>query len=267
MTIKDLTGMRFGRLTVLRRAEDDGSGRPRWLCRCDCGELCVAAGRNLRSGNTKSCGCARKDGSRSRRDLTGMRFGRLTALCPVEGERHNRTAGAIWRCRCDCGQETEVSAACLLSGRTRSCGCLNREQMARMHEHMHYENDTCLEQLARAQTDRGTNKAGFRGLFWTRDGRYRVTINFRKKRYNLGYFRDYDEAVQARLDAEQTLHQGYIDARSAYRRRAEADPAWAEKNPFIYNVQRIDGAFYVTTNGTARSFDERRTRPDAAALR
>ena len=33
----DLTGKRFGRLTVISRAEKDKFGHPRWLCRCDCG--------------------------------------------------------------------------------------------------------------------------------------------------------------------------------------------------------------------------------------
>ena len=241
-SLDDLTGRQFGRLTVLRREENDRSGKTRWLCRCACGSTCVVLGQNLKHGSTCSCGCRKKDTVYLRRDLTGQRFGRLTALCPVKRDGRSTSSGTVWRCRCDCGQEADVPASCLVSGRTRSCGCLNREQMSRMHEHMHYDNGTCVERLVRAQKNGDHNKAGFRGLFLTKDGRYRVTISFQKARYNLGYYRDYAEAVRVRLDAEQTLHQGYIDA---HERAAAADPAWAKENPFVYEVHRADGQFII----------------------
>ena len=63
----DLTGQRFGRLTVLGR---DGTKKycfdttPTWRCRCDCGKECIVLGRNLRSGATRSCGCLRVEVSR-----------------------------------------------------------------------------------------------------------------------------------------------------------------------------------------------------------
>jgi hypothetical protein len=53
-----LTGMKFARLTVLERIAAPGKN-PRWLCRCDCGELNEAYGHNLLAGKTKSCGCYR----------------------------------------------------------------------------------------------------------------------------------------------------------------------------------------------------------------
>lgn len=245
--LDDLTGRQFGKLTVLRRAENDKRGKTRWLCQCACGNTCVALAQNLKRGSVCSCGCGKRDASYLFRDLTGQRFGRLTALYPVKKEGPRAVAGALWRCRCDCGQETNVPASCLLGERTRSCGCLNREQMSRMHEHMHYGNDTCVERLVRAQKDGIHNSAGFRGLFQTKDGRYRVSITFQKKRYNLGYYQDFDEAVRARLAAEQTLHQGYIDAYGAYERMAAHDPAWAEENPFFYKVRRENGQFLVRT--------------------
>lgn len=60
-TLKDLTGQRFARLVVDRRDENAASGNARWLCRCDCGESIVVAGNSLRSGNTRSCGCLRRE--------------------------------------------------------------------------------------------------------------------------------------------------------------------------------------------------------------
>lgn len=52
-----LIGQRFGRLTVIERAENHNDRNAKWLCRCDCGETCVAYGINLKAGRTISCGC------------------------------------------------------------------------------------------------------------------------------------------------------------------------------------------------------------------
>lgn len=56
MKLVDLTGQRFGRLVVLRRAENMGR-QTAWLCKCDCGNEKAVPMWNLRSGQTISCGC------------------------------------------------------------------------------------------------------------------------------------------------------------------------------------------------------------------
>lgn len=62
----DLTGQRFHRLLVLKRADSLSSvGRVQWDCRCDCGNEVVIPGLHLKTGNTKSCGCQRVDSSRA----------------------------------------------------------------------------------------------------------------------------------------------------------------------------------------------------------
>jgi hypothetical protein len=53
----DLTGQRFGKLTVLRRVENDRQGKARWACVCECRQDTVVSSDSLRSGNTQSCGC------------------------------------------------------------------------------------------------------------------------------------------------------------------------------------------------------------------
>jgi hypothetical protein len=55
----ELTGMRFGKLTVLSRATEKKSKNrhAKWFCRCDCGDFTEVAGDALRQGKTKSCGC------------------------------------------------------------------------------------------------------------------------------------------------------------------------------------------------------------------
>lgn len=64
------------------------------------------------------------------KNLTGQRFGRLIAL---ERTEQHKGHCFLWRCRCDCGNETLVSTYFLTHGLTRSCGCLQEE--ARKHNH------------------------------------------------------------------------------------------------------------------------------------
>lgn len=57
----DLTGKKFGRLTVVERFgtefSHNGSVFPIWTCQCDCGNIVVVRGASLRKGLTRSCGC------------------------------------------------------------------------------------------------------------------------------------------------------------------------------------------------------------------
>ena len=60
MRLIDLTGLRFGRLTVIDRAENR-RGLPAWNCHCDCGATVTVLGCNLRTMHTQSCGCRQKE--------------------------------------------------------------------------------------------------------------------------------------------------------------------------------------------------------------
>jgi hypothetical protein len=60
MELKDITGQKFGRLTVLKRVENIRTAAA-WLCKCDCGNEVVVVGNKLRSGHTQSCTCSQKD--------------------------------------------------------------------------------------------------------------------------------------------------------------------------------------------------------------
>lgn len=121
MKLVDLTGQRFGQLTVLHRGPNDGSGKARWYCRCDCGRETLVSRSNLKSGNIKTCGKHEKIA-----DLSQQRFGRLTALAL----HHNNHGRPYWLCQCDCGKQIVVFAGSLKSGNTSSCGCLHRELLS-----------------------------------------------------------------------------------------------------------------------------------------
>jgi hypothetical protein len=111
----DLTNHRVGRLTAVRPVGKRGS-YILWECLCDCGNVAHVTSGNLRK-HTQSCGCRRRS------DLTGQRFGRLTVLRFAASDApHSR-----FICQCDCGNIATVAANSLVTSRTRSCGCLNKE--------------------------------------------------------------------------------------------------------------------------------------------
>lgn len=118
----DLTGQRFGILTVIRKVGNHSSGTPIWECRCDCGNIKNIFSSNLLRGGTKSCGCTRYNLPMKDKDnLTSQRFGKLTVLKPTGKKQYgNRT----WLCVCDCGKEITVKGGNLKSGSVTSCGCL-----------------------------------------------------------------------------------------------------------------------------------------------
>lgn len=59
--IVDITGLRFGRLTVKQRQGATKEGKATWICQCDCGKSVLVSGKLLRSGQIVSCGCFRAE--------------------------------------------------------------------------------------------------------------------------------------------------------------------------------------------------------------
>lgn len=114
-------GSKVGLLTVEGPTEQRKSGYMVWRCRCECGGEILLDTRCLQRQTVKDCGCK----SRVRpgqKDITGQRFGKLTAVRPTK-ERSSR-GSTIWICKCDCGKETKVELRQLTMGFRKSCGCL-----------------------------------------------------------------------------------------------------------------------------------------------
>lgn len=75
--IKDLSGQKFGRLTVTDKYELDRWRQARWLCKCECGNLVSVKSGNLRNGHTQSCGCLQKERTSKSNTIHGKRKTRL----------------------------------------------------------------------------------------------------------------------------------------------------------------------------------------------
>ena len=154
--------------------------------------------------------------STKRLDLTGQRFGKLTAVEPA-ANIGRRTA---WLCRCDCGKETVVKTVWLRSGHTKSCGCVNWGI-----QKLHYVDGTCVEML-RANTKRSNNKSGVVGVVWREHcRRWQASIMFKGTRHNLGMYEQFDDAVAARREAEALYYDSFLADYDA--KQAMTEPAGA----------------------------------------
>ena len=182
MRIIDLTGERFGLLTVIERAGTDKNNNTKWKCKCDCGSILDVYSTNLRSGRTKSCGCIRKI-----KDITGQKFGRLTVL---ERAGYYRNGKAMWKCKCDCETIKDVAYYCLVSGQTKSCGCLKKEKT---FNNVYKKYDLTGEKIGDLTVIEMDHKDRFRNTYWrcrNNNGDIfilsRQALNYTKKKMRVG---------------------------------------------------------------------------------
>lgn len=206
----DVTGQRFGKLTVLRCLDEKPGYFSKYLCRCDCGNEITIPYYGFFRGRT-SCGC-----DKVRDDLTGKRIGKLT----VEGlvRKDDFFFATIWKCRCDCGREVTYSTLLLKNGIVSSCGecrdvsAMSGADLARANRGEVEGTNTFLLRSALDGVLYENNTSGVRGVYYhAADQRYWATIVFKGKRINVGQYKDFEKAKEARKKAEQMLYGGFLD--------------------------------------------------------
>lgn len=136
---KALRLTKFGRLTVLAESEK----QRKLITVCECGTFKEIDAGGLIRGSTRSCGCLARETSAERtsklfkgtyEDLTGNVYGRLEVL--YYAGTSNTSRMSMWSCRCECGIIKDYSRTSLVSGKTQSCGCLQKELVTeRMTKH------------------------------------------------------------------------------------------------------------------------------------
>lgn len=122
----DITGQRFGKLTVIRRSDAPvmHGQNAKWLCVCDCGNEIEVSSPSLRKGKRTSCGCVGRAQAKNSAQLDGERFGSLTVLKRLGSKRlNNGEKTSLWLCLCDCGKRVEYTQVDLKVNKKRDCGC------------------------------------------------------------------------------------------------------------------------------------------------
>lgn len=93
----NLTGQKFGRLSVLSYAGQRGRRRTMWKCQCDCGNVVEVEATHLRAGHTKSCGCITKENARKMNYKNGLSNSRLNTSYRNMINRCYRKTGDMFR--------------------------------------------------------------------------------------------------------------------------------------------------------------------------
>ena len=124
--VNDITGKKFGKLTVIGRDGYTGGKRKYilWKCKCDCGNEVLRTSSHLKQVGCPSCGKCRLI---KEEDYVGKKFGYWTVIAPAKGTSRKKA----FLCRCKCGNEKIVNADTLKLGNSKSCGCYHVEEMKR----------------------------------------------------------------------------------------------------------------------------------------
>ncbi len=236
----DLTGKIFGDLTVLEQVDaGNRNGGLWWRCRCTCGKICEYPATLLATGKRTHCGC-KSVKTTTISDISGQRFGRLTALCPTE--KRDAKGFVLWHCACDCGREVEISYNNLVYSNQRSCGCQKREHEQRLTSFLSHVDGTSLEAL-KSKKIPVDNTTGYKGVYLIK-GKYVAKIVFQKQQYYLGTYENIADAAAARQEAEKAIFSTALPFYEKWQRRAEEDPQWAAEHPVQVRVKR-DGCDHL----------------------
>ena len=199
--LKNYVGRRFGMLRVTEYAGKK-NGQHRWRCLCDCGNEPIVGQTLLQSGRTKSCGC---NGKPPIEDLAGLTFGKLTVLELAEW----KNGTSYWRCRCNCGNETVVRYSNLVSGHTKSCGCMQKTSII---ENLRLVDGTSVT-LLESKRNRviASNTSGYSGVYrQQKTGKWAAQITFKGKTYYLGAYIKIEDAILARKRSEE-MHNEFLE--------------------------------------------------------
>lgn len=225
MKIIDITGQRFGRLTIDSFAYTKNN-RAYWNCTCDCGTPCVKMGKYLRNGDTKSCGClaiekARQMGEANinRNKYEILEDGKTVKvyfnntdnyfLCdlddwvPVEDFlTWYETEHGYARAQLNDNSFVFFHSYVLNTYPTKNCICdhINRNRLDNRKINLRLVTNS--ENNINQKTYKN-NKSGHTGVFYNNEiHKWESYIDYKKQRIELGYFKKYEEAVDARERAE-----------------------------------------------------------------
>ena len=127
---EDLTGRKYGMLTVLGKAGYEANGHMKWRCKCDCGNEKTVVADVLKSKKVSypypNCGCTKKwKDPDSTVIVPGMVIGKLTVIAPAgTGIKGN----PLWKVRCECGNELLANDRTLRSRTMTTCGCTDQAE-------------------------------------------------------------------------------------------------------------------------------------------
>lgn len=149
------------------------------------------------------------------KDLTGKKFGELTAIKPIK--RGGASKKIVWECKCDCGNVVQRVSSDLLSGRTYSCGCKKRDKISKKAKEGWGEakkdlmmQDKTNVTLMESNTVFVTSSTGVRGVNKDGQGKYRARLRFQGKTYTKRGFDTIEDAKKEREKMYEEIVKPYL---------------------------------------------------------
>ena len=246
---EDLTGRTFGRLKVLKQVEDyvapDGRHIDQWLCECNCIEnnKIIVIGKSLKSGNTKSCGCLKREsvsqiGQNNKKNNdyvlhlmdeygeygigyctnTNKEFyfdmddyEKISKHTWIESVDHS---GYHFLRSSSAKNDIYISMHCIITSR-KYCDHIDRNPFN--NRKINLRSATYAEN-ARNRTKPKNNRSGFIGVFWEKRGnQWCAQITFTGYKKHLGYFNNKTDAVRARLKAEKEYFEEFAPQKHLFK--------------------------------------------------
>lgn len=231
-----IVGKRFGHLIVLN-SNGIINHHEYVHCKCDCGNECDVLLYNLKSGNTKSCGCLKKQaalkiGRKNKKnnyyDLKSKDYGIGYINDSIEfyfdREDYNLINRFKWHVHKNNYIRTCYEVTIDENNKRHNKYIMLHQLLSKeyyngdMLDHINgkpwdnrKENLRPVTQINNAKNRKlsKTNTSGHKGVRETNSGKWAATISSDLKKYNLGVYEDYEEAVKAREDAEEKLFKEY----------------------------------------------------------
>lgn len=225
---EDLTGMVFGRLTVLKQTEDyiiaSGKHYAQWLCECSCDDhnTVVVSASNLKSGHSTSCGCIPKELAAKR--FVGNTYGRQNKKGNIKDL--SGAFGVLWSSNTNEEVYFDLEYADKIAEHTwwiakngYPTATINNQNIPmhvflgfKWHDHQNQNKldnrKSNLRPCTRQENQRNcsvskNNTSGFTGVVWDeRRQKWIAQIAVDYKNINLGRFISKDDAIRTRLQAE-----------------------------------------------------------------
>lgn len=228
---QDLTGMKFGRLTVIEQSADYISPKNRheirWLCKCDCNNKVIVRSSALKSGDTHSCGCLANE-HRIKMGKNNKLYNDYKIMSNyviiytnnnyeiyVDLDDFDKVKHICWTFNNnyvigkDNGKRVRLHRLImnLSTGDNKLVDHINHNTRDNRKQNLRIVNSS---QNAMNRVKRTNNTSGTVGVHYNkRDKVWQSTISIDKKRISLGYFSNKDDAIKARKQAENKYYGDY----------------------------------------------------------
>lgn len=231
---KDLTGSIFGRWRVIKQVDDlvmpSGQRHPAWLCECSCEDHTrkVVDGYSLNRGDTTSCGCYSAE-------VIGSWNKKHNDFALINNEYYVGYTQSGKEFYFDKEDYDKVSVYCWdVDNSNGYVKTLIKGKKLYLHkfvmnvdygenvkvDHRNRKRNDCRKNNLHIVTNcqnsmnmgiRSDNRSGIKGVsFNNKRGKFYATINANKKRYGLGYFKDFTKAALVRLEKEEELYRNFM---------------------------------------------------------